>query len=64
MRTPPDAKHMAVTLRVIDVAKDETIRKLEFNYSNSRHRGKINKTMYWALNNGHAVELIQTKDDA
>lgn len=64
MTVEPSLPGLPIVLRVIDVKKDETIRLLKFNY-NSRHaRKKIAKTQFWALNSGHAVEIIREQDDA
>ncbi len=63
MKPEPNLPGMPIVLRVIDIRKDETIRVLKFNY-NSRHaRKKIAKTQFWALNSGHAVELVREQDD-
>lgn len=56
---------MPVKLYVIDPNKDrEVIREQQYNYSNSRHRSKISKTTFWALNSGYAVEVIRLQDDS
>lgn len=42
---------------------DKTIRKLDLNYNSKNQRAIFLKTVFWGLNNGHAVEIVQTKDD-
>lgn len=57
--------NMPVKLYVLDPKKDhEVVRDLQFSYNNSRHRSKMSKTTYWALNSGYAVEIIRVQDDA
>lgn len=59
----PDAVKMPVRLRVFDIAADKEIRCFEHNYNSRHHRARIAKTMFWALNSGHAIELIRIQDD-
>lgn len=54
---------MPIVLRIFDVNQDGEIRKLTFKYNNQRHRKKINKTIFWALSSGHAIELVREQDD-
>jgi hypothetical protein len=63
MSRPATSDPMPVILRVFDVARDEEIRKFSHKYNNKKSRLKMNKTIYWALNNGHAIELVREQDD-
>lgn len=54
---------MPVRLRVYNTIDDVEIRCMEFNYNSRHHRKRISKTTFWALNCGHAVELVKVEND-
>lgn len=58
-----DVNKMLVRLRVFDTVNDNEIRCLELNYNSRHHRKRISKTTFWALTNGHAIELVSVEHD-
>lgn len=62
----PSHPGLPVTLRVFDISggsEGEEIRKLSYKYDSRNSRHRLLKTLYWALNQGHAVEIVREQDD-
>lgn len=47
---------------IIRLEDDDVIDQIEIDYSKLEDKRRLGKLTYWALNNGHYLELMNKKD--